>query len=87
MNSASQGDSHYVTAVGVSGLPARVDVPPRIARHPMRGQASIEYVVVCAALALALGLAASGPDSVLVQLRDAFRTAYARISFSLSLPN
>lgn len=52
----------------------------------MSGQSSIEYVVVCAALALALGIGMSDNNSVLVQLIDAFKLAYTRISFAYSLP-
>lgn len=59
-------------------------VLPRI--HRLRGQASMEYVVVCAALALALGVGMVDSNSVLWQLLEAFRTAYARFSFAISLP-
>jgi hypothetical protein len=52
----------------------------------MSGQSSIEYVVVCAALALALGVGMSDNNSVLVQLIDAFRLAYTRIALAYSLP-
>ena len=51
-----------------------------------RGQASVEYVVVCLALALALGLGMWNDDSVLRQLLEALRTAYHRYAFALSLP-
>lgn len=51
-----------------------------------RGQASMEYVVVCLALALALGIGMSNEQSVLWQLLDALRTAYQRFSYALSLP-
>lgn len=50
------------------------------------GQSSIEYLVVCAALALALGLAMANQDSVLWQLAEAFRTAYRKFSYAISLP-
>lgn len=52
----------------------------------MRGQSSMEYVVVCAALAIALGIAMANQDSVLWQLADAFRTAYHKFSYAISLP-
>lgn len=55
------------------------------ARHA-GGQSSIEYVVVCAALALALGVAMANQDSVLWQLADAFRTLYRKFSYAISLP-
>jgi hypothetical protein len=50
------------------------------------GQSSMEYVVVCAALAFALGIGMVNDDSVLKQLVDAFKTAYLKISYSMSLP-
>lgn len=50
------------------------------------GQTSIEYVVVCAALAFALGIGMWNDTSVLRELLVAFRIAYQKISFSLSLP-
>jgi hypothetical protein len=51
-----------------------------------RGQSSMEYVVVCAAIALTLGIGMSSDDSMLRQLLEAFRTGYERMSFSLSIP-
>lgn len=51
-----------------------------------RGQSSMEYVVVCGALAVALGLGMSGQDSVLWQLVHAFGTAYHKFSYAISLP-
>jgi hypothetical protein len=50
------------------------------------GQAMPEYVWVCIALAFALGIGMSGDNSVLLQLIQAFQTAYRRFSFALSLP-
>lgn len=50
------------------------------------GQSSMEFTVVCAALALALGLGMSGPHSVLHQLLGAFKTAYQNFSYAISLP-
>lgn len=54
-------------------------------RNTVQGQASMEYVVVCAALAVALGLGMSD-TSVLKELLDAFKTAYEKIAFAMSLP-
>jgi hypothetical protein len=51
-----------------------------------RGQSSTEYVIVCAALALALGLDMNNDSSVLWQLIDAFKSAYANFSYAISLP-
>lgn len=51
-----------------------------------RGQSSLEYVVVCAALVFALGISMADNTSVLKQLIDGFKTAYEKISFALSLP-
>jgi hypothetical protein len=50
------------------------------------GQSSLEYVVVCAAIALALGVGMHKDDSILKILLEAFRSGYERISFALSLP-
>ena len=55
-------------------------------RKGQSGQSMVEYVVVCTALALVLGVGMSNDDSVLWQLLQAFRTAYQRFSFALSLP-
>lgn len=46
----------------------------------------MEFVIVCAALALALGIGMSGDSSVLKQLLDAFKTAYQDFSYAISLP-
>lgn len=51
-----------------------------------RGQSLMEYVVVCGALAVALGLGMADESSALGQLLQAFRTGYERLSFSLSVP-
>lgn len=53
-------------------------------RRP-RGQSSVEYLVVCVALALVLGLGMRD-GSVLRELVDAFGEAFANFSFALSLP-
>jgi hypothetical protein len=58
----------------------------RVGTKYLRGQASMEYVVVCAALALTLGVAMVNRDSALWQLADAFRTAFRKFSYALSLP-
>lgn len=55
-------------------------------RRPQRGQSSMEFVVVCAALAIALGVGMSGNTSVLEQLLDAFKDAYQDFSYAISLP-
>jgi hypothetical protein len=46
----------------------------------------MEYVVVCAAIALTLGIGMTDDTSVLRQLLEGFRTGYARLSYSLSVP-
>lgn len=46
----------------------------------------IEYVVVCGALATALGIGMADNTSVLWQLIDAFQKAYASFSYAISLP-
>jgi hypothetical protein len=55
-------------------------------RFKETGQASVEYVVVCSAIAVALGVGMTDSNSVLWQLLDALRLAYQRFSFALSLP-
>lgn len=51
-----------------------------------RGQSSMEYVVVCAALAFALGIGMVDEHSVLYELVNAFKTAYQKFSYAISLP-
>ena len=51
-----------------------------------RGQSTMEYVVLCAVLALALGLGMVDDASPLRQLLNALQLGYQRISFSISLP-
>lgn len=50
------------------------------------GQSATEYVVVCAVIALVLGLGMVDDTSPLRQLLNAFQLGYQRISFSISLP-
>lgn len=50
------------------------------------GQSSVEYVVVCTALALILGVGMLDDSSILWQLIDAFQKNYQKFSYSLSLP-
>lgn len=54
--------------------------------HRLRGQSSVEYAVVCAALAFALGVGMVDSNSVLRQLLLALQAAYQKFSFALSLP-
>lgn len=58
----------------------------RIARRRYRGQSSMEFVIVCAALVVALGLGLSGDDNVVSMLLNAFKTAYRNFSHAISLP-
>lgn len=58
----------------------------RCPRHSEQGQSSIEYLVVCTALAFALGVGMVDDDSALRQLLYAFASAYQKISFAISLP-
>jgi UDP-N-acetylmuramyl pentapeptide phosphotransferase/UDP-N-acetylglucosamine-1-phosphate transferase len=51
-----------------------------------QGQSSTEYLVVCAALALALGVGMVDDSSALRQLLNAFVLSYQKISFAISLP-
>jgi len=55
-------------------------------KRAQRGQASMEYVIACAALALALGIAMIDDNSVLRELIEAFKLAYQKISYAISLP-
>jgi hypothetical protein len=52
----------------------------------LKGQSSVEYLIVCAALAFALGVGMWNDTSVLRELLQAFREAYEKISYSLSIP-
>jgi hypothetical protein len=53
---------------------------------PENGQSTVEYLVVTAAVATALGLSMASDDSVLRQLLEALRDAYERFAFAISLP-
>ena len=55
-------------------------------RSGQRGQSTMEYVVLCAVLAIALGVGMVDDQSVLRQLLNAFALAYKKISFAISLP-
>lgn len=57
-----------------------------LSRSVQRGQSSVDYAIVSAVLAVALGIGMSSDDSVLRQLLDAFVTAYRNFSFAISLP-
>lgn len=52
-----------------------------------RGQSSMEYTVICAAIAAALGLGMVDRDSVLWQLVQAFRAGYQKITHAISVPD
>jgi hypothetical protein len=54
--------------------------------NSQRGQSMTEYVVVCAALAMALGVGMVDDKSALWQLIQNFQLGYQRFSFALSLP-
>ncbi|MCW5261229.1 hypothetical protein D5045_13895 [Verminephrobacter eiseniae] len=58
----------------------------RVRRLRQRGQSSVEYGVVCAALAFALGVGMVDDGSVLHELLQALRSAYQKFSFAISLP-
>ena len=49
------------------------------------GQSAVEYAVVCAAIALTLGIGMANADSVLWQLVDALRMAYQKFTYAVSL--
>ena len=64
-------------------------VAPRSLSPPCRlqgGQSMVEYMVVCTAIVIALGIGMIGPNSVLRDLLDAFQQAYQNFSFAISLP-
>ena len=50
-----------------------------------RGQSSVEYTVICAAIALALGIGMVDQDSALWQLVDAFRNGYQNFTYAISI--
>lgn len=51
-----------------------------------RGQSAVEYLVLTAAVAAAIGIGMASDDSVLRQLLEALRTAYRRFAYAVSLP-
>jgi hypothetical protein len=50
------------------------------------GQSMVEYLVLTAAIALALGVGMVDDTSALRQLINAYTSAYRKISFAISLP-
>ena len=50
-----------------------------------RGQSSVEYAVLCAAIALSLGVGMADDGSLLWQLADAFRKGYRNFTYALSV--
>ncbi len=51
-----------------------------------RGQAAIEYVVICAALAIALGVGMADNTSAIRQVINTLQVAYAKFTYAMSLP-
>ncbi|SMP67763.1 hypothetical protein [Noviherbaspirillum suwonense] len=49
------------------------------------GQSSVEYAVICAAIALTLGIGMADGDSTLRQLVDAFRAGYRNFTHAVSV--
>lgn len=55
-------------------------------RSEQGGQSLVEYLLLTAAVTVALGLAMADDTSVLRQMLEALRSAYARFAFAHSLP-
>ncbi|MBJ7311281.1 hypothetical protein ACFOLJ_27825 [Rugamonas sp. CCM 8940] len=55
-------------------------------RRRQAGQSSMEFLIVCAMLALVLGVGMVDNKSALKQLLGAFTTAYRNFSYAISLP-
>jgi hypothetical protein len=55
-------------------------------RQHLLGQSAVEYLVITAAVATALGVGMAGEDGVLRQLLQAMRDAYESFAYALSLP-
>jgi hypothetical protein len=66
--------------------PVSLKFTHRLSRSCACGQSSTEYLVVCAALAIALGVGMVDDNSALRQLLNAFALSYQKISFAISLP-
>jgi len=45
----------------------------------------VEYAVVCAAIALTLGIGMANDDSVMWQFVDALRIAYRKFTYAVSI--
>ena len=56
-------------------------------RNEHSGQSAMEYAVICAAIAAALGLGMADDGSVLRQLVQAFRAGYQRYTHAMSVPD
>ncbi|GAA4029573.1 hypothetical protein [Actimicrobium antarcticum] len=61
-------------------------IPAPLRRRLCQGQSMVEYIVVCGALALTLGIGMADNTSILWQLVDAFQIAYRNFSYAISLP-
>lgn len=59
----------------------------KLFRARQTGQSMVEYGIVCAVLAVVLGIGMFDNQSVLRQLLEAFRTAYSNFSYAISLPS
>ena len=49
------------------------------------GQSSVEYAVICAAIALTLGIGMTDSDSTLWQLVEALRNGYRNVTYAISI--
>ena len=58
----------------------------RPARSPMRGQSMIEYLVVAAIAVALLAVPIDGYPSVVAEMFDMIKTAYAKFLAAISLP-
>ena len=52
-----------------------------------RGQAMLEYLVVCGVLVVLLGVGMIDDKSILWQLIHAFQSSYRNFSYAISLPS
>ena len=87
MNAKNRHGAQSASASASASAGACCDrVAASVPRRRQCGQSMIEYVLVCAVLAVVLGIGMAGQQSVLWRLIDGFQQGYRDFSYAISLP-